>query len=388
MEDFATERLDIQQLERGLAGDVHLYPASVTNLGECSIGFIRLNGEHFLVACGSGPIYDEFEGTTRGPIKLCPATHANRLVLNHYLPHTAPAANTAGRPSVGFGTSGGEATGEYIEAIGEREVYPIFAQQSSGGTHPASRSLQDAIDSASWAVFAHGWTAAWGANGAHLCDETEVAEALFEGATMITIDCSGQGDNIGHDGLEKRYAALDRGERSVYEERYLDKEYQVGPYTLTLDRESVVGSILTYGSTLTLIEAIWNHQIGGCNRPIDLEVSAIGADPKEHLFIALELKRRAVAVTTLAPRFTEAEADLAIHSAIAEHFGHRLSFTLDGKTPSVCPLLAQAIDGNFHVNIEAGDALEAMGPAAEGDEGYRDLLASRIGRCLDLPAFT
>lgn len=410
MEIYATERLDMQQLQQSLGVGVKLYPMSVTNLGECSIALVRLEGRRYLVAGGNGPIYEEFDGMVKGSVKLCPTTHANRLVLNRYLPYTVPTANTAKRPSIGLGDRLGEATGGHIKALGKSEVYPVFAQQSIRELNFTARSFDDVIDSAAWAVFAHGWTAAWGADGDHLKKEIEVSNALRDGATMITLDSSEKIDNtiqtLDEQALLARYEALDEEKRAFYEERYLDKEYRVGAYTITLDKESVVRDVLIYDAALAFMEEIWERQIQRCNRPIDFEISidetATPTDPKSHLFIALELKRRGVIVSTLAPRFIgefqkgidykgdldRFEADLRLHNAIARTFGYRLSIHSGSDKFSIFPILARVIEGSFHVKTAGTNWLEAVLLVAQKDRPlYRRMHEHALKRFSDATAF-
>lgn len=410
MEFYETERLDIQQLQQSLGAGVTLYPASVTNLGECSIALIRLEGRRHLVACGSGPIYTEFDGTVQGAVKLCPTTHANRLVLNRYLPYTIPTANTAKKPSIGLGDRLGEATGGHIKALSGSGVYPIFAQQSIRELNFTARSFNDVIDSAAWAVFAHGWTAAWGADGDHLKKEIEVSNALRDGATMITLDSSEKIDNtiqqLDAAALMERYEALDEETRTSYEERYRDKEYPVGEYTITLDEESVARDVLIYDKALAFMEEIWQRQIQRSDRPIDFEISidetATPTDPKSHLFIALELKRRRVCVSTLAPRFIgefqkgidykgdldRFEAELKLHNAIARTFGYRLSVHSGSDKFSIFPILARVIEGSFHVKTAGTNWLEALLLVAQKDPAlYRRMHEHALKRFVDATAF-
>ncbi|MDX9914475.1 MAG: tagaturonate epimerase family protein [Sphaerochaeta sp.] len=410
MEVYATERLDREQLEQSLGSDVKLYPKSVTNLGECSIALVRQGRQRYLVACGSGPIYDEFDGEMHGAIKRCGTTHANRLILNRYLPYTVPSANTAQKPSIGLGDRLGEATGGHIAALGESAVYPIFAQQSIRELNFTDRTFSDVIDSAAWAIFAQGWTAAWGADGDHLKREAEVANALRDGATMITLDSSEQIDNtiqgLDEQGLLARYEALDEGIRSAYEERYRDKAHTIGDVTITLDGTSLARDVLIYDKALTFMQQVWEHQIKECGRPIDFEISIdetdTPTDVKSHLFIALELKRRQVVVSTLAPRFIGEfqkgidyrgdlglfEEDLVLHSAIARHFGYRLSVHSGSDKFSIFPILGRLLAGRFHIKTAGTNWLEAMRLMAQKDPGlYRRMHEHALTRFADATAF-
>ena len=103
MEVFGIEKIQIADLERLLGSPIILYKESVTSLGECTLALVRSGETRYLIAKGSGPIFDELEGEVNGEFKVCPTNHANRLVLNTYLPYTKPTTNKDGRPSIGLG---------------------------------------------------------------------------------------------------------------------------------------------------------------------------------------------------------------------------------------------------------------------------------------------
>ncbi|MGE4583588.1 MAG: tagaturonate epimerase family protein [Sphaerochaeta sp.] len=394
MEVYEKQTIDTQNLNKRFGGAVHLYERSVTNLGECTLALVRHGRTRHLVAVGGGPVFDELEGEEEDGCKICPTNHANRLVLNRYLPYTQPVANTTRRPSIGLGDRLGEATPGHIEALRGTSVFPIFAQQSIRELNFTNRTFDDVIDRAAYAVFQEGYTSGYGADGDHLKKIDDIAKALQQGATMITLDSSEQIDNsvitLKAGELEAMYAGLDASLRTLYEQLYREKVFTVGDNSLKLDEKSLMRDVLTYHKALDFIQLVYERFIKGADKPIDFEISIdetdTPTDPKSHLFLALELKRRNVVVSTLAPRFIGEfqkgidykgdlhlfEEDLAWHVAIAKQFGYRLSVHSGSDKFSIFPILAKVIKGSFHVKTAGTNWLEAVRLVALKDPGlYR-----------------
>lgn len=410
MEIYEERTVDIQQLERRLKCKVSLYEQSLTNLGSCTIAMIKAGEQRYLVAVGSGPIFDELDGEAEDECKVCPLSHENRLVLNTYLPYTHPVANTTKRPSIGLGDRLGEATPGHIWALEGTSVFPIFAQQSIRELNFTDRTFKDVIDAASYAVFQEGYTSGFGADGDHLKKSEEIKQALEDGATMITLDSSEQIDptiqNLDEGQLQARYEALDREIRELYEGLYAEQEFPVGTSTLKLDLPTLKRDILTYHKALDFIQIIYEQHILPSEHPIDFEISIdetdTPTDPKSHLFIAKELKRRHVLISTLAPRFVgefqkgidyigdtaEFERQLVLHAAIAKQYRYRLSIHSGSDKFSIFPILAKTIKGSFHVKTAGTNWLEAVRLVAEKEPSlYRKMHSHALKRFGDAKAF-
>ncbi|MGE4453099.1 MAG: tagaturonate epimerase family protein [Sphaerochaeta sp.] len=410
MEIYEERSLNIQKLERLLKTKVSIYEQSITSLGSCTIALVRTGLNRYLVASGSGPVFDELEGETVDHCKICPLTHAGRLVLNKYLPYTRPVANTGKRPSIGLGDRLGMATPGHIKALEGTTTFPIFAQQSIRELNFTHRTFKDVIDAASWAVFQEGYTFGFGADGDHLKQSEEIRQALEDGATMITLDSSDLIDptiqELDADTLEDRYITLESEIRSFYETLYGEKEFSVGTATLKLDMATLKRDILTYHKALDFMQIIYEQHILNSERPIDFEISIdetdTPTDPKSHLFIALELKRRHVTISTLAPRFVgefqkgidyigdkeEFERQLALHVDIAKQFRYRLSIHSGSDKFSIFPILSSTIKGSFHVKTAGTNWLEALRLVAMTDPDlYRAMHTHALKRFSDAKAF-
>jgi hypothetical protein len=106
--------------------------------------------------------------------------------------------------------------------------------------------------------------------------------------------------------------------------------------------------------------------------------------------VASELARRNVKFATIAPRFcgefqkgvdyigdlAQFEAELAVHAAIARHFGYKLSIHSGSDKFSVFGLIGRHTQGRFHVKTAGTNWLEAMRVAATADPAlYRQVHA-------------
>jgi hypothetical protein len=143
----------------------------------------------------------------------------------------------------------------------------------------------------------------------------------------------------------------------MYEKLYQEQLITIGDEMYKLDRTHLMQDVLTYHKALDFIQMVYESYICTSSRPIDFEISIdetdTPTDPKSHVFIALELKRRQVLVSTLAPRFIGEfqkgidyigdldlfTADLAQHAAIADHYGYRLSIHSGSDKFSIFPIL-------------------------------------------------
>jgi|BioPla2DNA2_1021312.scaffolds.fasta_scaffold08607_3 hypothetical protein len=410
MEVYGIKMIRKPDIERIMGKTVTLYEESVTNLGECILALVQSGDTKHLIAKGSGPLVDKLEGEVKDDLKICPANHANRLVLNAYLPYTKPTTNKDGRPSIGLGDRLGQATPGHIKALGDKNIFPYFAQQSIRELNLTGRTFDGVIDDAAYAVFQCGYTAGWGADGDHLKKEEEVKAALQCGATMITLDSSEMIDNtiagLNEKELLVRYEQVDEKTRSFYEDLYKERTFTFGKLNLTLDTVSLMKDILIYGKALDYIQKIWEtfpaFKADESFLEVSVDETATPTDPKSHLFIALELKRRGVHLKTLAPRFAgefqkgidyigdlkQFEQELIIHETIALAHDYRLSVHSGSDKFSIFPLLAKHIGRPFHVKTAGTNWLEAMHVVALTDPSlYRRMHAHALARFKAATAF-
>jgi hypothetical protein len=199
---------------------------------------------------------------------------------------------------------------------------------------------------------------------------------------MITLDCSERIDNsvekMSDEEVALRYSSLPKTETSELESRYLNKAFKVGSHSITFDQTGFQKIVLTYGDALHFAEEIFKTLILPQKRQIDFELSidetAAPTVPAAHYLIAAELTRVGVDLVSVAPRFcgefqkaidyigdiAQFEEEFAIHAAIADKFGYRLSIHSGSDKFGVFPIIGQYTNGRVHVKTAGTNWLEAL----------------------------
>ncbi|WP_159882114.1 tagaturonate epimerase family protein [Paenibacillus puerhi] len=361
---------------------VKIYPQSLTELDGATLLMVRTENGKRLLAVGNGPIVGELEGEPAEGGKLAPLTHANRLVLNRYLPYTAPQAFGTKIATFGLGDRLGEASPGHIRTVLGKDVRPILAQQSIRELALTGRTYEDVLDAACFAVFQEGYKDGFGADGDHLKKEEDIEYALRLGFTMLTLDCSENIDNsiarLSASELEERYAQLPEAIRQGYEERYLATSPQIADAKLNFTREELVRDVLIYHEAINFMEHIYRKYIEQLNGAVDFEISIDETEtptsPEAHFLVANELYVRGIQIYSMAPRFcgefqkgidyigdiAQFERELQAHAAIADHFGYKLSIHSGSDKFSVFQLIGQYTKGRFHVKTAGTNWLEAV----------------------------
>jgi hypothetical protein len=389
---------------------VKLAPSSLAEAQGVTYAFMEIGGEPFLCAagksgCGKGfERPDEINGAAG--ILLCPATHANAEELRRRLPFTAPSPLSGVGTTIGLGDRLGMAGRGHIRAIRPYRASPVLAQQSVRELTLTGRSFSDVLDSSTWAVFAEGFRAPWGADGDHLKAEDKVREAVSAGFTMITADVSdsmaARYTEAGEGELEAVYGRLDEALRKDFEDRYLSASFSLtGGGGLKFSPTDLRRAVLVYGKALDHAERLYRAGIdarGGAGGAIfDFELSIDETDtpttPHAHFFIAGEMKKRGIPVASLAPRFVgefqkgidyigdvkEFEKSFAVHAEIARTLGHRISVHSGSDKFAVFPIVGRLSGGRFHLKTAGTSWLEALRVIAERDPAlFRDLYAAAL----------
>ena len=365
------------------SGNVKIYERSLKAYDKVHLLMVKDGTEKFLLAAGSGPLFDELDGeAVASEGKVCALTHANRLVLNKYFDYTVPRAFGTEIATIGLGDRLGLASPGHIQTVQGKKVKPVLAQQSIRELDLTNRSMTDILDSAAFAVFQEGYTGGYGADGDHIKKESDIQHALELGVSMITLDCSDQIDKTVEeapvDQLETAFNKLPQETIDYYNDKYLDQTFEVNGLSLTFDKEAVMKNVLLYDEAIEFTALVFDKYIRPLDRPIDFEISIDETEtitsPLAHFFVGNELITKDVEVISLAPRFCgefqkgidyigdidQFEVELREHALIAEHLGYKLSIHSGSDKFAVFPIIAKYTKGILHIKTAGTNWLEAI----------------------------
>jgi hypothetical protein len=196
---------------------------------------------------------------------------------------------------------------------------------------------------------------------------------------MITLDCSEHLEKIPANAkkLENAYGTLDASVRQEYEKSYLTSR-SYDKLCGVFDKPSLMRAALMYHHALDFITEVYNKFIKPAGRPLDYEISIDETSEitelTGHVFVAGELKRRGVKISSLAPRFIGEfqkgidyigdvdlfTRELRAHYAIARYFGYKISVHSGSDKYSVFKAIAKETQGHFHIKTSGTSWLAAV----------------------------
>ena len=307
-------------------------------------------------------------------------THLNAIRLCDLFKHLKPAACGINK-SFGFGDRLGLATPGHIKAIKDRDIFPIFAQQSIREMERTGRSMEIVLDDAVWGVFQEGYKKGYGADIDHVKEQDDVIRACEHGYTMYTIDPSDHiNDNVkdmSSEELASAYASIP--EASLYEKLYLGNTYKIGAVTYKITKPELMNIVSVYARALEHIVDCYNIIKERIPTDFDFEASVDETETPTtllaHIFIVEELRRKRVNFTSLALRFIGEfekgidyigdietfKKEFLAHADICRHFGgYKLSIHSGSDKFSIYPIIAEATEGVFHIKTAGTNWLEAV----------------------------
>jgi tagaturonate epimerase len=365
----------------------HVYPDSICFLNGCCYFISIDNGNKVLVIYGKGGISDGFKGCEiimgNRKARVCMLTNENCRILQKLFPFTVPINHHGKDITIGLGDRLGFASPGHIRAVRGRNVFPVLAQQSIRELKLTGRTYDDVLCAASWAVFQEGYRDGFGADGDHLKTYEEVKMALDKGYTMITLDCTEQIDNeaaaFSEERVEEEYKKIDWHETERFEREYIKKVFSLdGESSITFTYGQLKKIILVYYKAIRHTIDIYNNVIKSEGRPVDFEMSIdetlTPTTPESHFFVAAELVRGGVRITSLAPRFCgefqkgidyigdieRFKKEFKIHVKIASHFGYKISVHSGSDKFSVFPIVGEETGGRYHLKTAGTNWLEAV----------------------------
>lgn len=294
------------------------------------------------------------------------------------------------KKSFGFGDRLGLATPGHLASARKFDFAPIFAQQSIREMQRTNRTADDVMSAARAALSAEGFTGVWGADADHLKTPQDVERTAAAGFCFFTIDPSAhvvnEADRMPAPAVKSAVDAMVSDgtfEGAGWEAEYFSRAYETDPAEppVRFYSDSLRRAAVKYGRAIAHTAAMARHiEKAAAGRPYEIEVSVDETDsptsPPEHLFFALELKRRGVKnVVSLAPRFVgemekgidfrgdlaEFERALRRHVAIARAYGpYKLSVHSGSDKFSIYPIVGRVCGELLHVKTAGTSYLEAL----------------------------
>jgi len=412
--DFAEELVgtskDAVKKAAEYAEDYRIYPRSITKEKSSFYFLAKVDKKKKLIILNESREFDKFQGKTEElagfKAKIAPLSSYNAELIREIFPYTAPKSMGRKVSSIGLGDRLGIATPGHIDAVRDRDVMPVFAQQSVRELNFTGRSFKDVLDDVTWAVFQEDYKKGFGADADHLKEKSQISEVLELGYTMITLDCTEYIDDsileMDEEELIYEYSEVPEYLREGLENHYLDKTFVLNSgYELEYNEDNFARIVLTYYKMLDFAREV-NHLLKMEDRDIDFEISidetSTPTTPEAHFFVANELKRNGIFVNSLAPRFigdfqkgidyvgklSKFDEEFKVHAEIAERFGYRLSIHSGSDKFSVFPIIGEYTKGRVHVKTAGTNWLEAVRIIAENDSSlYRDIHQHALKRFED-----
>ncbi|MCL2879505.1 MAG: tagaturonate epimerase family protein [Treponema sp.] len=369
---------------------INAYEKSIHNTGSDAVFMAEDDGRTVIVVASSdGKAVDThgFNGRDSGDGKFrAPLTHENACALRKLFPFTAPVCGLSKPRSFGLGDRLGIATPGHIDLFMNKDVFPIFAQQSIRELNLTGRTYEDVLDAATFAVFREGYTKGFGADGDHLKTAKDVEYALSLGFTMITLDCS---DHIKNDVTESNAPAVSK----QYADKYLHTQFDIEDgIRLAFTDAQLRQCVAIYGEAIQFAADMYKRFLASGKYSADFEISidetVSVTTPLQHFFVARELLDSGVRFATIAPRFcgefqkgvdyrgdiAQFEKEIKVHAAIARRLGYKLSIHSGSDKFSVFPIIGRETRGCFHVKTAGTNWLEAMRVVSLADPSlYREI---------------
>lgn len=362
-----------------------IYDRSLNKIGDKIVCMVHDDEKDYLLDNG----VNKFVGEEKYGWNLSPLTHENAIALRSVFDFTAPKPVLREKSSFGVGDRLGIAADGHIQVFEKFDAFPVLVQQSIRELKLTERTYEDVLDCASFAVFKNGFKKPFGADGDHLKTPEDIEYALRLGFTMITLDCS---EYIVSDADRQLESVEIPTQISLI---YLEKKFNIGEETvLKFDEASLKEAYLIYNKAIDFACEIFEKYI---TDKVDFEISidetATPTTPLQHFYVANELIRRGVKVTTMAPRFcgefqkgidyigniAQFEKEIELHCRIARHFGYKISVHSGSDKFSVFPIIGKYTAGCFHVKTAGTNWLEAMRVIAETEpQLYREIHAFAI----------
>ncbi len=367
---------NLAQLRAQVGNDFHVYPGSVFVINEVCVGLVRNSHGKWLFLSSRLPGF--FGKPHRGGL-LCPPSPENAQALLRFFPHLKPRRLGSG-PSFGFGDRLGLGTPGHIRAVLKAQVFPVLAQQSVRENSRTGRTFAQVLADAVFGALQEGYAGSFAADADHLKSLEQASEAARLGYTFFTCDPSDL--LVPVERLSSREIA-EKGKGlpfSQLRKLYLGRSFHIpGLGELSLREDELLWISVKYWWALDFAERMFYallHELpDGFDFELSVDETSVATTVLEHLFLALECRRRGIKLASLAPRFSgilekavDFRGDLSIfrnelraHVAIAQAFGpYKISLHSGSDKFSLYPILAQEAQGLWHIKTAGTSYLVAL----------------------------
>ena len=415
--------------ELGRLSAMQVYPRSVVAIQHALL-FLGKQGDEQYLGClaRDSHLHERFTGRVDTVIirsedytlTAGERSAENAAALRGTLPHLV--AQPLGlHPSAGFGDRLGLATPGHLAAL--REVFydgndghadnaytmsPILAQQSIRENARTGRTPQQVMDDALWGAFQAGWRSGFGADADHLKNSDDIDACVAAGYSFYTIDpgefVDDGANTAGRDALREKVDALpwDVLESTAGElAARLAGTVDLGTSKVDVTEEELMRAAAKYGQAVAHTVQMHRHlrdRLG--DRPFDFEMSVDETETvtslAEHIYIASELQRLGVTVTSLAPRYVgrfekgvdyigdldDFRTSFAQHVAVARTFGpYKLSLHSGSDKFRIYPIAKEEAGELVHLKTAGTSYLEALRALTHADPGLlRDIVDLAVER--------
>jgi len=353
-----------------------IYPLSPFSIEGDRVALVRRSLEKFLFLSRARP---DFQGESWHDGLLCPLTVENALALTRVCPFLRP-QRLPETASFGFGDRLGLATPGHIRALKEAKVFPVLAQQSMRENARTGRTFAQVLADTVFGAVQEGYTQGFSADADHLKSLDQAKEAAKLGYTFFTCDPSDFLVPVEKPALRELRKYIQKTEWDKLKREYIGPKFIVpGLGEFAFSEEELLRIAVKYWRALGFAEEMYKALAKELPEGFDFELSvdetAQPTTAKEHLFLALELRRREIKITSLAPRFPgvmekavdyrgglgEFRRAVQVHTAIAQKFGpYRLSLHSGSDKWSLYPIFAKETHGVWHVKTAGTSYLVAL----------------------------
>jgi hypothetical protein len=324
--------------------------------------------------------HSEHNGHT---LMLGPLSPHNAAALRDQLPWLKPRVLGL-HTSAGLGDRLGLATPGHVRAIRTTgSIAPIFAQQSIREMTRTGRTPQQVMDDATWGVFQEGWQRGVGADADHLKTTADIDSCAAAGFTFYTID---PGEHVNNTAETATLSDLRNAisqlppDQQLAATGLLNRDFDLEGQHLHFDEHTLLQAMVKYGRAVTHVARLYQHLISvvdpaHCELEVSVDETEQPTSHAEHVYIASELKRLGVKWVSLAPRYigrfekgvdyigdvAAFEQDMAVHAAIARHFGpYKLSLHSGSDKFRIYPAAMRQTRGLVHLKTAGTSYLEAL----------------------------